>query len=620
VRLITPATAVRSGLLFLAFVGLFFRWFRSQHEWSWNFPEDWAHAYFIPVISGYLIWQRRQELMALRPAVFWPALAPFLLGIACYFLGVVGVKNHMVQGWSIILTLFGLVFLLLGPSIMRLLLVPILYLVFAVTVSEKIMITITFPLQLLAAQGAGVILRVLGAVFNFGAEVDGNVLTVITSAGKPVPLDVAEACAGMRMVIAFFALGAAVAVLACRHWWQRVTLLLLAAPIALLMNSIRVAVLGIAALFDQKLASGGAHQLIGTILLLPSLGLFMLVVWALNRVVDEPPHRPAPPPSPRVAMPWRVLRGPAFVVALTVMAVSALGMGVSIRAAKIYLQKKPITPPAYGTGTRSRTLNDLPRETESWTQQGQDSIESAEVLETLGTSNYVTRVYGHKEPDPDHRGQFRAAPPFITLHAAYYTGMIDTVPHVPERCFVGSGMSIVGGPWTVPAPLNTAGWRPDADTAADQRGPLFTTRTSNLYSELHGKRVRLPRGLSPGNPDLSIRVNEYAPGTRQGAGGGGPAPRVFAGYFFIANGGTVSSAEGVRLLAFNLSDDYAYYLKIQFTSTGVQSAEDLGRAAGGLLDDLLGELMLCVPDWTDVEQGRYPPDNPRRAAARDETN
>jgi hypothetical protein len=49
---------------------------------------------------------------------------------------------------------------------------------------------------------------------------------------------------------------------------------------------VRVTVLGLLTLVDPNLAAGNAHTLIGTILLVPSLALFLGVVWALNRVVD----------------------------------------------------------------------------------------------------------------------------------------------------------------------------------------------------------------------------------------------------------------------------------------------------------------------------------------------
>ncbi|MEZ6318228.1 MAG: exosortase/archaeosortase family protein [Phycisphaerales bacterium] len=220
--------------------------------------------------------------------IFWPGMAPFLLGIVCYFVAVVQIHNHMIEGFSAILCLFGLVLLMLGPRMMRWLFLPIVYLAFAVTVSEAIMIAVTFKLQMLASQGSYLMLSLIGSPTGwFTVDIDGNTLAILTNDGRTLPLNVAEACSGMRMVVAFYALAVSVALLACKNWWQRILLFLLAGPVAIFMNMVRVAVLGLASIFDQNLAAGDAHTLIGTILLLPSLLLFLGIVWALNRVVGE---------------------------------------------------------------------------------------------------------------------------------------------------------------------------------------------------------------------------------------------------------------------------------------------------------------------------------------------
>lgn len=294
--LLTPAGALMTGCLAVAFVAVFYRWIWTQHLMSKSALQDWGHAYAIPLISGYLLWQHRDELARARKAVFWPGLVPLLLGIVSYFFCIVGIKNHMLQGFSMILSLFGLALLMLGPAAMRYLFLPIAYLVFAVTISEIIMIRVTFQMKLLAAQGAWFLLSLVGAVLDFQTDLRGNVLEIVTSEGKIIPLDVAEACSGVRMVIAFVALGAAVALISCRQWWQRIALLLLSVPVALLMNVIRVALLGVLSLIDPGLAEGDAHMLIGTLLLIPGLGLFMAVVWSLNRVVAGPPE-----PTPATA-------------------------------------------------------------------------------------------------------------------------------------------------------------------------------------------------------------------------------------------------------------------------------------------------------------------------------
>lgn len=283
--LFTPEGVVMLVLLMVAFGGLFFRWFKVQNLVSSTQIEDWGHAYFIPVISGYLVWRHRTTLARLQPSVFWPGLAPLVLGVMCYFLGVVGIKNHMFQGFALILTVLGAAILILGPAFLRFVFLPIAFLVFAVTVSEKIMIELTFPLQLTASQGGFFVLSMIGAISGFNVEVNGNLLKIIDSTGAEHPLDIAAACSGMRMVVAFFALGATTAILGCKLWWQRTALMLLAAPIAILINIGRVSVLGLLSLADSDLASGEAHTFIGTLLLIPGLGLFMLVVWILKKVV-----------------------------------------------------------------------------------------------------------------------------------------------------------------------------------------------------------------------------------------------------------------------------------------------------------------------------------------------
>ncbi len=294
--LLTPTGAVMVGVLAAAFLGLFYRWFLKQHQHSWHALEDWGHAYVIPLISGYLIWRHREDLAKLRASVFWPGLAPFALGIVTYFAGVITIRNHMIQGFAIVLALFGLTLLLAGPRFMRYLFIPIGYLVFSVTVSEQIMLAITFKLQLIASKGGYLLLSILGQGLGmwdwFSVTIDGNRLDILYR-GTLIPMNVAEACSGMRMVVAFLALSVAVALIACRQWWQRVLLMLLAAPVAILMNVVRVTVLGLVSLADPNLASGDAHTVIGTILLFPSLLLYLGIVWVLNRVIESPEEEAA---------------------------------------------------------------------------------------------------------------------------------------------------------------------------------------------------------------------------------------------------------------------------------------------------------------------------------------
>lgn len=599
------------SLLVVAFVALFFRWFIKQHHMSMDKPEDWGHAYLIPLVSAGLVWLKREKIFKTTPTVFWPGLAPFVLGIVAYFFCVVGIPNHMLQGFSMILTIFGLVLLIMGPQMMRWLFLPIAYLGFGVTLSEMIMIKLTFQLQLMASQGAGAVLTVLGALFGFDTRIDGNTIYVTDSLGKVNPLNVAEACAGMRMVIAFIALAAAVALMRCKFWWQRIALVMLSIPVAVALNVARVAVLGLLTLKDPNLAAGDAHMLIGTLLLIPGFLLFLGVVWVLERIVKDDTD-PAAKPGAKVKLKtqaaakvrlhwpewfarpvaWTSLARGWYIVPVVLLLLSAVGFGAGIRMAGIYLQKFPIQAPD------NRSVRAIPNITASWEQIGQDRIEKAEVQESLGTENYVTRTFKERNPaDPRNPG-------IIELHIAYYTGMIDTVPHVPDRCFIGGGMSILSSARLVPIPLNQSEWTLDQDVPESMKGHVYRAPAVNQHGAII-ERVRLPRDPQ----SIELNVSRYkAPGTADRPEG----MELTAGYFFIANGGTVARAERVRLLAFNLEDDYAYYMKVQVSSPLVKSAEELAALAGRLLDELLPEIMRCVPDWVKVERGEYPADNPRR--------
>jgi len=272
-----------TAALAIAFFSLFYRWFLVQNRWSYTAPDDWGHAYIVPLISGYAIWKQRDVLALLRPIVFWPGVLLLFLGVACYFYFATGLTNHMLQGWSVVLTIYGLTALLLGPQITRRLTFPIAYLLFAVTISERYMLDITFGLQLIASKGAWIALNAIG----LPTDLAGNVLSITASDGHVIPLEVAKACSGMRTVVAFYALGTAVAFLSCRQWWQRVALLLLAGPIAVFINVLRVASLGVVSVTNPNLAQGETHIFIGVLWLVPALGVFLAVVWALKRIGGE---------------------------------------------------------------------------------------------------------------------------------------------------------------------------------------------------------------------------------------------------------------------------------------------------------------------------------------------
>src|SRR5690606_22564458 len=70
-----------------------------------------------------------------------------------------------------------------------------------------------------------------------------------------------------------------------------------------------------------------------------------------------------------------------------------------------------------------------------WEMVREDPPLSAEALESLGTTQYVSRLYRNRNVPESQPGSM------AKLHVAYYTGTPDTVPHVPDRCYVAGGVT-----------------------------------------------------------------------------------------------------------------------------------------------------------------------------------
>ena len=182
----------------------------------------------------------------------------------------------------------------------------------------------------------------------------------------------------------------------------------------------------------------------------------------------------------------------------------------------------------------------------------------------------------------------------LTLHLSYYTGMIDAVPHVPERCFVAGGYELASRPQEVPMAVDRSQWMEDelVNVATGE-----TYQTAWVRDPLGRSRlVRMPVG------DFAIRVFEFQDPKK-------PEIRVFAGYFFIANGRVAVSPADVKVIAFRRSEKYAYYCKVQFATVGGPDfdLDAFVERCSSLLQPLLPEVMKCLPDWSEIEARDHEP-------------
>lgn len=276
------------GIGLLALFGFLFSDFvRQQWRFAIGMPSDWGHTLVIPGVSGYFIWLHRDELRRVQPFTpCWWGMVPVILGMGWYVLCVFGPKplfHHNVMSAGVLLSILGTAWLLLGTAAFRWLWFPIGYWwVFGQTVSEVLMNRLTFLMQDMSAVGAQFLLTVIG----IDIDRSGNTLTV-WSDGIAHPLNVAEACSGMRMLVAFIALGVFLAYTNLTSFWQRSALVIAGIPVALGVNVLRIGTTGVFAMFDQNFADGEFHEFIGFVWLLPALFMYLGVLFVIRNFFVE---------------------------------------------------------------------------------------------------------------------------------------------------------------------------------------------------------------------------------------------------------------------------------------------------------------------------------------------
>jgi exosortase len=259
---------------------------------DWSESGDFSHGFFVPVVSAWLLWIRRERLAAASARPFLPGLFVLALAVVQNLVGVAASEFYL-QRSSAVLFLGGTVLTLFGREIARLSFFPVAFLLFAIPPPNLVMNWIAFPLQLQASQATEWMLGVAG----IPAVRTGNVIHL-----ENVSLEVARACSGLRSLVTLSALGAILAegsLLPGRAGpfgapW-RVLCFLGVVPVAVAVNSVRVAITAVvAAKVGLVLASGWAHELTGFLMFVVSMSL--LLAWrSALRWMEGLRRAPAPP-------------------------------------------------------------------------------------------------------------------------------------------------------------------------------------------------------------------------------------------------------------------------------------------------------------------------------------
>jgi exosortase len=276
-------------LLSLAILFVLIFWPNLWRLWGKTYPfggeAEWQHALFIPIIGVYYLYANREQLAAAGVRPGWLGVPILLLGIVLFGYGIWPGQNDFVKDFGMVVTLFGLVALVCGWAVMKIAWFPISFLVCGIPWPGLVYSWIAGPLQRLAAQIAVVVLQITGV----DAECTGTkIIMPGANGGAGRTLNVAEACSGLKSLMTFVTVAAAIAFLSGRPLWQKIIIVLFAVPIAILCNVVRVSGQGILDRWSTQFSEGFAHQFVGIIMLIPAFFLILLVGWVLDRLfVDE---------------------------------------------------------------------------------------------------------------------------------------------------------------------------------------------------------------------------------------------------------------------------------------------------------------------------------------------
>ena len=241
------------------------------HMWytQWMAKESYySHGILIPAISGFLIWLNKKNLKPIPIGHFWPGylvVLVALIGVITSTLATAGT----VTGLTFPLLLGGLTMVMLGVQMARQLAFPIGYLYFMCPLPSFLLTMISFKIQMMSTIGAAILLKALQFdVYREGA-------TIIM---PNLPVYVGPACSGFRMSVTLIAITTLFLYITDGPRWGRVVLFFSTFPLAVFVNSVRIALVSIVGEYQGSEAMRFFHDNIAPYIeIVMAFGLLILI-------------------------------------------------------------------------------------------------------------------------------------------------------------------------------------------------------------------------------------------------------------------------------------------------------------------------------------------------------
>ncbi len=261
-------------------------WLTMFDQW-WNIS-TYNHVLFVPLIAGWLIYWRKQELAAIVPKAWWPGLLALAGSLFMWLLGSLAGVNTISQ-FGAVLALQSCVVALLGLRVAAACFFPLAYLLFLVPFGDELVPA----LQMITAK----LVIALTEWSGIPAVIDGVFIDT------PVGLfEVAEACSGVKFLVAMVALGILVAYTCFKSWKRRIIFMSAAVALPILANGIRAwGTIYIAQFQGVEFAEGFDHIFYGWVFFALVVGALLAGAW---RWFDREPEEVGADFTQLVQLPW----------------------------------------------------------------------------------------------------------------------------------------------------------------------------------------------------------------------------------------------------------------------------------------------------------------------------
>ncbi|SET03531.1 VPLPA-CTERM-specific exosortase XrtD [Oceanicella actignis] len=406
----SPAGPVWLGLCLLASAPIFWPGIESLLK-AWSTPE-YSHGPVIPLLSGYMYLREMRDVPPAQGPIRdrGKGLAVLALGL---FLAVAGnlVRIPDIVTYGMIVWIFGMILTAYGFRRGLTFWPSVLHLVFMLPLPQFLYWQVTVGLQLISSQIGVELIRLAGVpVF-----LDGNVIDL-----GVYKLQVAEACSGLRYLFPIMSFSYVFCVLYRGPWWHKAALLLSAMPLAVLMNSIRIGVIGV--LVDRYgigMAEGFLHLFEGWVIFAACIALLFLLAWTLQRL------QPRPMPLaealdldfdnvlPQLRRAFDIAPGRAALAALALTAGTSAAWALAPGADRAAVPREPFAL--------------FPRQLGEW--RGASGLLDRDIERVLGADDYYTALYA-RPGDADG----------VDFFVAYYDKLTEGGGiHSPEVCIPVGG-------------------------------------------------------------------------------------------------------------------------------------------------------------------------------------